>query len=126
MATWHWKREELVLLVDLLAHRDWRAVRAGEPDAEKLSSVLKALTLHPTAGRPSTFRSPNSVQRKAYDIITGVKGYTGASTKGAPAEEQAVVAAFRADPYRLHQQAAALRSAGGDRTWGASCPERRA
>ena len=116
MPGWDWTRDELVLAVDLVIRRNWRAVRAGEPDAERLSAVLRALTIHPLEGRPEQFRSPSSVQRKTYDIVTGQKDFAGVPTKGATAQERAVAAEFQAQPDRLHAEAARLRKFGGDLT----------
>lgn len=117
MPRFNWTRPELVLAVDLLARRGWRPVRRGEVDAERLSRVLQALTLHPVAGRPEQFRSPSSVQRKTYDIVTGLKGYRGAPTRGSQLEGE-VVAEYRQDAVLLHAEAARLRALGGDPTWG--------
>jgi 5-methylcytosine-specific restriction protein A len=112
-----WTREELVLAVDVLVRREWRPVRAREPDAERLSAVLRALSIHPVADRPAKFRSSAAVQRKTYDIVTGAKDYSGTPTRGNTALERRVVADFRADPAAMHAEACRLRAAGGDATW---------
>lgn len=100
MVRFNWTYEELVLAADLVARNGWSGLRAGNPVVEELSNLLRAATIHPIEGRPDNFRSPNSVQRKTFDIATQHPMYGGKPTRGASLDEE-VLREFIEDPSRL-------------------------
>lgn len=94
-ADWTW--EDLVLACDLVAQNEWSGVRATDPQAVELSQLLRRLDIHPRGSRSPAFRSPNSVQRKTYDIATQRDDYSGQRTRGGHGDRR-VLEAFLADP----------------------------
>lgn len=79
---WEWTEDELVLACALVRANGWRGLRATDPRVKELSALLHRSTIHPLEGRPDTFRSPNSVQRKTWDLATHHPSYTGKPTRG--------------------------------------------
>lgn len=84
MARIDWSRPELILACDLVFQNDGKGLRAPDPRVQNLSRVLQGAWFHPASGRDDNFRSPNSVQRKTFDIATHLPGYDGTPTKGGP------------------------------------------
>ncbi|MCV7709603.1 HNH endonuclease [Micrococcus luteus] len=117
MAQLNWTYEEVVLAADLVARNDWKGLRATDPRVIELSALLQAATIHPAEGRPATFRSPGSVQRKTFDIATQHPDYAGKPTKGGR-NETTVIAEFLAQPGQMHDLALQLRADLGTGTAG--------
>lgn len=109
MARFDWTYDELVLAADLVAHHDWQGLRATNPKVVELSDLLRAATIHPTEGRADNFRSPNSVQRKTFDIATQHPGYEGTPTRGGSLDVDVLVE-FIADLPRMAALAGEIRS----------------
>ncbi|MEZ3160953.1 HNH endonuclease [Microbacterium sp. BWT-B31] len=106
----NWTYDELILAADLLAQNGWVGVRATNPVAVKLSNLLRDGQLHPGESLPENFRSPSSIQRKTYDIMTADPSYSGKPTRHGPYDEQIAVA-FRERPDEMKARAAAIRAA---------------
>jgi hypothetical protein len=81
---WTWEEQ-------LLA---FRLARSGNPSSSKdprvveLSQQLRQLDIHPVAGRPDNFRSPNSVRHKCGDIISHAPGYAGQKKSGSRLDKE--------------------------------------
>lgn len=103
-----WTREELIICAELKAN-DWLVYRARSKEAEKLSALLNEADFVPMEERDDDFRSPNSVQRKMYDLSTLLPSYTGKPTKGGRATRE-VLEAFLAKPQEMDAVAARLRA----------------
>ena len=106
----NWTLDELILAGDLLARNGWIGVRASNPAAVKLSELLRRGLLHPGEELPANFRSPSSIQRKSYDIMTADPFYSGKPTRHGPYDEQ-VALAFRERPEEMRARAAEIRAA---------------
>jgi len=91
------ERENVIAALAGLRKLDWtweeqllafRLARGGNPSSSKdprvleLSQQLRQLDIHPVAGRPDNFRSPNSVRDKCGDIISHAPGYAGQTKSG--------------------------------------------
>lgn len=113
MARIDWSRPELILACDLVFVNDGRGVRATDPRVRELSDLLQGPWFHDVAGRDGNFRSPNSVQRKTFDIATHLPTYRGRPTKGGRLDEE-VIAEFLAAPEALHDLAAGIRGSIAD------------
>jgi len=105
-----WTRDEIILACALVSENEWRGVRAVEPVVQELSVLLRRAPIHPAAERDAAFRSPNSVQRKTFDIATQHPDYSGKPTKGNKLD-RVVLRDFLDDPQRMFAVARAIRSA---------------
>jgi 5-methylcytosine-specific restriction protein A len=104
-----WTREELVIICAELKANDWKVYRANSQEAERLSALLIDADFVPLSERDGEFRSPNSVQRKMYDLTTLLPSYGGKPTKGGrPTRE--VLQAFLTKPGEMDALAASLRA----------------
>ena len=103
----NWERDELILACDLVAQNNWRQLRATDLRVAELSALLQLPWLHPVTGRPSNFRSVDSVQRKTADLATHHPDYLGARTKGGSLDE-VVLHDFINDPETMHAVAARI------------------
>src|SRR5688572_14840296 len=105
----NWTQDELILACDLIESNGWREVRATDPRAIELSQVLRNYWAIQSANEyGSTFRSPNSVQRKSANINTARKEYQLKPTRGG-GQDLLVVNLFEADAAKMHERAVALR-----------------
>lgn len=104
-----WTREELVLACSLLFKNDRVALRAHHQRVKDLAALLQQLPIHAVEDRGHNFRSTNSVQRKLFDLMTRLPGYTKKKTRGGQLDEQ-IVLEFLADEERMHEQADAIRT----------------
>ncbi|WP_328452003.1 HNH endonuclease [Amycolatopsis sp. NBC_00438] len=104
-----WLESELVLVCDLVAANGWNMLRAHEPQVIEVSQLLQLLPLHPPQSRGTTFRNPNSVQRKTADIATQHPDYRGKPTRGGKLDKE-ILRAFLDRPVEMHAQADAIRA----------------
>lgn len=95
-----WTRDEIILVCDLISANDWLGMRAPEQPVRELSELLRHAPIHPLEGRGEAFRSPNSVQRKTFDIATQHPDYPGKQTKGNKLD-RVVLLDFLAKPDRM-------------------------
>lgn len=109
MAKHNWSRDELVLMCDAVAANQWKAFRANQHEARTLSEIMRALSTVPEADRDETFRSPQSIQRKSYDLVTSLSTYTRPPTKGGELTRK-VVAQYELNAAKVHAEAQALRA----------------
>lgn len=104
----NWTREELIIICAELKANDWEVYRAHSIEAEELSAFLNEADFVPEWDRGDGFRSPNSVQRKMYDLSTLLPSYSGKPTKGGRATRE-VLEAFLKKPGEMDALAAKLR-----------------
>lgn len=104
-----WLEAELILACDEVARNHWNAIRAHDQRAIELSELLQSHLLHPAEVRGATFRNPNSVQRKTFDIATQHPAYSGKTTKGGKLDRE-VLNAFLVSPVEMHAQAEEIRA----------------
>ncbi len=74
-----------------------------------MSALLNRAEFVPQAARDDDFRSPDSVQRKMYDLSTLLPTYTGKPTKGGRTTRE-VLGAFLERPEEMNALAARLRA----------------
>lgn len=103
-----WLYDELVLAADAVVANKGYGIRANSDAAKELSALLSPGTLHPGVNLPDDFRTPNSIQRKSYDLVTGASGYTGVPTRGGKLAG-VVMAEFQADGDGMKAKAQAIR-----------------
>ncbi|MGW6012713.1 hypothetical protein [Streptomyces sp. NPDC055210] len=77
-----WARDEIILACELVVTNDWKGLDARDSRVIDLSAVLQLLPIHTFADRNETFRNPNGVARKTFDIATQHPNYHGKPTKG--------------------------------------------
>jgi 5-methylcytosine-specific restriction protein A len=77
-----WARDEIILACDLVMTNGWKGLDAQDSRVIELSAMLQLLPIHADADRNETFRNPNGVARKTFDIATRHPDYRGKPTKG--------------------------------------------
>ncbi|MFC9159469.1 HNH endonuclease [Streptomyces fungicidicus] len=77
-----WARDEIILACDLVMANGWKGLDAQDSRVIELSALLQLLPIHADADRNETFRNPNGVARKTFDIATRHPDYRGKPTKG--------------------------------------------
>lgn len=105
-----WTRDEIILACALISEHEWRGVRADQKAVQELSALLRRAPIHPVSERDEAFRSPNSVQRKTFDIATQHPDYGGRRTKGNKLD-RVVLLEFLAEPERMRTVAGAIHGA---------------
>jgi 5-methylcytosine-specific restriction protein A len=104
-----WLEAELILACALVAQNQWKGLRAHEASVIELSKLLQSSSLYSIDDRGTAFRSPNSVQRKTFDIATQHPEYKGKPTRGGKLDLE-VLQAFLDRPAEMHAQAEAIRA----------------
>ena len=104
-----WKYEEIVLATSLVVANGFKGLRAHHQPVIELSTLLRKAPIHPLGTREANFRSPNSVQRKTFDIATQHDSYAGKPTRGNRLDRE-VLREFVADPTRMTHLALEIRS----------------
>jgi len=110
IVTADWTRDEIILACALISANGWKGMRAHQREVQELSAVLRTAPIHPMEVRDERFRSPNSVQRKTFDIATQHPNYSGKPTRGNRLD-RIVLGEFLADPVHMRDIAAAIRDA---------------
>lgn len=105
-----WARDEVILACDLVMSNEWKGMDASDARVQDLSRLLQMLPDHQNAPRSETFRNPNGVGRKTFDIATQHPDYPGKPTKGG-AMDKAVLAEFIARPQQMSAAARRIREA---------------
>lgn len=107
-ASTHWTEDEVILVCEAVKQNGWVALNAGEFQTGALSTLLQYCSSVPTGSRPEAFRSPNSIRRKSYDILTLLPDYDGPPTKGGKTTQD-VVQDFLSDPEGMSARAREVR-----------------
>jgi hypothetical protein len=107
-----WSREELVLACSLLFSNNRKALRATEQPVRDLSALLRQLPFHAPEDRGNKFRSPSSVQRKLYDLMTRLPDYDKVETRAGHLD-RVVLQAFLDDEQAMRAEAQSIRAAHG-------------
>jgi 5-methylcytosine-specific restriction protein A len=103
-----WLYDELVLVADAVRASGRGAIPANSPEAHTLSALLRRGQLHPGVFLPDDFRSPASIQRKSYDLVTSLPDYSGVPTRGGKLTAQ-VSAELAADADAIRARAQVIR-----------------
>ncbi|WP_392962891.1 HNH endonuclease [Streptomyces sp. LN245] len=103
-----WARDEIILACDLVKTNDWKGLDAQDSRVIELSAMLQLLPIHTDADRNETFRNPNGVARKTFDIATQHPDYHGKPTKGGALDVK-VLHEFLARPDEMTEVARLIR-----------------
>ncbi|MGW9596911.1 HNH endonuclease [Streptomyces chartreusis] len=103
-----WARDEIILACDLVMSNGWKGLDAQDSRVVELSAVLQLLPIHADADRNETFRNPNGVARKTFDIATRHPDYHGKPTKGGALDVE-VLHEFLARPDEMNEVARLIR-----------------
>ncbi|MFF3657665.1 HNH endonuclease [Streptomyces olivochromogenes] len=95
-----WARDEIILACDLVMMNGWKGLDALDSRVIELSALLQLLPIHADADRNETFRNPNGVARKTFDIATQHPDYRGKPTKGGALDVE-VLHEFLARPDQM-------------------------
>jgi 5-methylcytosine-specific restriction protein A len=103
-----WARDEIILACDLVMANRWKGLDAQDGRVVELSALLQLLPIHADADRNETFRNPNDVARKTFDIATRHPDYRGKPTKGGALDVD-VLHEFLARPDQMSEVARLIR-----------------
>jgi 5-methylcytosine-specific restriction protein A len=103
-----WVRDEIILACDLVMTNGWKGLDAQDSRVIELSALLQLLPIHADADRNETFRNPNGVARKTFDIATRHPDYHGKPTKGGALDIE-VLYEFLARPDQMTEVAHLIR-----------------
>lgn len=103
-----WARDEIILACDLVMTNGWKGLDAQDSRVIELSALLQLLPIHADADRNETFRNPNGVARKTFDIATRHPDYRGKPTKGGSLDVE-VLHEFLARPDQMAKVARLIR-----------------
>ncbi len=106
----NWVSEEILLVCDLLYRNGWKVPYTVDANLQELSQLLRLSSRHPLEARDDAFRSPGSVRRKAWDIVTGLPSYEGKPTKGSHLD-RIVLNQFLDNPTEMKMITAAIKTA---------------
>lgn len=95
-----WARDEIILACRLVMENGWKGLDARDGRVVELSDLLQLLPLHFEAERNGTFRDPDSVAGKTFDISARHAEYQGEPTNGG-ALDVAVLHEFLARPAEM-------------------------
>ena len=108
MARIDWTRDEIILACSLVSKNNWRGLDDRHPDIIELSRILQLAPIHPLDSRDVTFRNPNGVARKSWDIATAHPDYQGKQTRGNKLDG-IVLQDFLARPAEMERIASSIR-----------------
>ncbi|WP_225625568.1 HNH endonuclease [Streptomyces werraensis] len=103
-----WARDEIILACNLVMANGWKGLDAQDGRVIELSALLQLLPIHADADRNETFRNPNGVARKTFDIATRHPDYRGKPTKGGALDVD-VLHEFLARPDQMTEVARLIR-----------------
>ncbi|MGW3423344.1 HNH endonuclease [Streptomyces phaeochromogenes] len=103
-----WSRDEVILACDLVMKNAWKGLAVSDPRVHELSRMLQLLPDHQDVPRSETFRNPNGVARKTFDIATQHPQYTGKQTNGGTTDRD-VLSDFLARPVEMSESAQRIR-----------------
>ncbi|GAA4084270.1 HNH endonuclease [Zhongshania borealis] len=105
-----WKREELILALELYFNAPGAVGNNVHPDVITLSDTLNSLPIHPTVeGRATTFRNPNGVGLKLANFRAIDPKAAGAGMSSASKLDKMVFEEFSDDLSRLRKTAKSIR-----------------
>jgi hypothetical protein len=90
-----WARDKIILACDLVMANGWKGLDAQDGRVIELSALLQLLPVHTHADRNETFRNPNGVARKTFDIATRHPDYRGKPTKGGALDVTSSMSSWR-------------------------------
>ncbi|WP_209323178.1 HNH endonuclease [Brevibacterium renqingii] len=105
----NWTEDEVVLICAEVKANGWDSIRADSLSARRLSVLLIGASKVPLNERKETFRSPGSIHRKSWDIITALPTYSGTPTKGGNTTRE-VVQCFLEEPDKMTQRAQEIKT----------------
>ena len=103
-----WTYEELILVLDSYLKAGRRPLPPGNEEVQRLSHLLRGLTIYPVARRKESFRSPDGVAMKMreFAVLDQPDEYTGREHKARLQEY--VWDAYGQRPRALHSMAEAV------------------
>lgn len=104
-----WKRDELILALDLYFRVNPLHINKGNPEIDSLSELLNALPIHHGSVKSGKFRNATGVYMKLCNFLRFDPSYSGEGlTRGAKLEEE-IWNEFAADLPRLRRTAKAIK-----------------
>ena len=104
-----WKREELILALDLYFRMDYGQMHGNNPHIIRLSEELNRLGLHSDIPDPGKFRSVNSVALKLANFKKYDQNFTGTGMRDGGILDREIWNEFQSHRDRLRQEADLIR-----------------
>ena len=104
----NWRRDELILALDLYMRIGHTRTAKETPEIIALSGLLNSLPLHPRKDHRETFRNPNGVSMKLSNFLRFDPRYPGVGLQRGNSLERAIWDEFAHDPNRLRETAQAI------------------
>lgn len=105
-----WKRDELILALDLYFQHKPSAISKTHPKIAELSDVLNQLPIHTDRPDRARFRNPNGVYMKLCNFLAVDPSYHGKGLERGGRLEQQIWDEFHSDPVELHRLALAIKA----------------
>ena len=105
----NWKRDEVILALDLYSRVNPLHTSESDPEIAKLSGLLNSLPLHAAHERNADFRNPSGVYMKLCNFLSLDPEYEGVGLKAGSRIDREVWSEFAQDRKRLRSVAAAIR-----------------
>jgi 5-methylcytosine-specific restriction enzyme A len=106
-----WKRDELILALELYFKYPPQTVSQSHPEVVALSQLLNQFDIHPERSGLSKFRNPNGVYMKMCNFLRFDDNYEGVGLKAGGKLEEAIWQEFAKNKIYLAQTSEAIRSA---------------
>ena len=105
-----WKRDELILALDLYFRHNPSHIGSTHEEVKRLSDILKKLPIHNKIIDKETFRSPNAVYMKLCNFMRFDPNYHGVGLQKGGHLEKEIWDSFSGDPQYLHDVAESIRN----------------
>ena len=106
-----WKRDELILALELYFKYPPQTVSQSHPEVVALSQLLNQLDIHPERSGLTNFRNPNGVYMKMCNFLRFDDNYSGVGLKAGGKLEEAIWQEFAGKRTYLEQTCEAIKSA---------------
>ncbi|EJR31147.1 HNH endonuclease [Bacillus mycoides] len=104
----NWKRDELILALDLYFRHNPNQINAKHEGVVKLSEILNSLPIHKIQANTVNFRNPNGVYMKMCNFLRLDPDYNGKGLERGSKLEEEVWDEFYNDKNRLHDIAQSI------------------
>ena len=105
-----WKRDELILALDLYFKINPSRTNNKNPEIIELSNILNSLPIHPNSSHNENFRNPNGVYMKLSNYLRLDPSYEGKGLRCGGKLEETIWNEFSSDKERLRKISSAIKS----------------
>ncbi|WP_368298549.1 HNH endonuclease [Cytobacillus firmus] len=103
-----WKRDELILALDLYFRHNPNTMNRNHKEVIKLSNIIRSLPIHDNSVKQENFRNPNGVYRKLTNFLQYDDSYKGSGSVNGSKSDKEIWYEFLEDRERLHKTAQSI------------------